>query len=131
MLARLRIFSKPLALLLALAAVALFLGVRAYSHSGERQRFLQDFGGAYIGHIDSLREKEFSRLAKTGSVYLDYAGAGLYAESDVRAAADDLATHVYGNPHSQSASGVCSEDRLEEMRIATTEYFAADKYSGS
>ena len=34
--------------------------------------------------LDELREREYARLARTGQVYLDYTGGGLYADLQVR-----------------------------------------------
>eukprot|EP00276_Gloeochaete_wittrockiana_P003948 CAMPEP_0184651328 /NCGR_PEP_ID=MMETSP0308-20130426/8915_1 /TAXON_ID=38269 /ORGANISM="Gloeochaete witrockiana, Strain SAG 46.84" /LENGTH=539 /DNA_ID=CAMNT_0027085457 /DNA_START=215 /DNA_END=1834 /DNA_ORIENTATION=+ len=87
------------------------------------QRFSPNYAYGNPSSLYSLRHSDFYRLKKTGSVYLDFGGAGLYAESDLKQAMQDLSKNVYGNPHSQSSSGRCSEDRLEWMRIRTTEFF--------
>src|SRR5262245_35799629 len=48
-----------------------------------------------------LRRTEFTRLDDTGVAYLDYGGAALYGESQIRAHAALLARGVFGNPHSE------------------------------
>ena len=41
-----------------------------------------------LAQVEALRASEYGRLDAQGHVYLDYAGAGLYAESQVRSHAD-------------------------------------------
>jgi len=41
---------------------------------------------------------------------LDHAGATLYAESQIKAVAEDLCENVYGNPHSLSTTSRYSTD---------------------
>jgi selenocysteine lyase/cysteine desulfurase len=56
-----------------------------------------------------LREREFARLDASGIAYLDYAGAALYAESQLEAHRAQLADAVFGNPHSaHRASAACT-----------------------
>jgi hypothetical protein len=52
--------------------------------------------------IDALRATEYSRLDRTGQVYLDYTGGSLYADSQMHAHIDLLAANVFGNPHSNN-----------------------------
>ena len=50
--------------------------------------------------IEELRRTEFARLDAGNHVYLDYTGAGLYAESQIDEHMMLLREHVFGNPHS-------------------------------
>jgi len=52
--------------------------------------------------LGELRNREFSRLERTGETYVDYMGGSLYPESLVKAQVDFLATSVLGNTHSIS-----------------------------
>ena len=68
-------------------------------------RFL-DLYPAYAGTrlLDELRASEYGRVDSQGHAYLDYTGAALYADSQIREHADLLAKHVFGNPHSANPS---------------------------
>ena len=41
-------------------------------------------------------------------MYLDYAAAGLYTNTQIDAHAEDLKEQLYGNPHSLSTLASCS-----------------------
>jgi selenocysteine lyase/cysteine desulfurase len=58
--------------------------------------------------LDELRATEYARLDRTGHVYLDYTGGGLYAESQVRAHLDLLLRGVFGNPHSTNPTSLAT-----------------------
>jgi len=73
-----------------------------------------------------LRRREFSRLDGLGHVYLDYTGAGLYAESQVRDHAEYLCHTVLGNPHSRNPTSQAATQKVEEARLKVLEYFHAD-----
>lgn len=75
-----------------------------------------------------LRSKEFSRLDRLGHVYLDYTGAGLYAESQIRDYTKQLLDHVMGNPHSLNPSSLESTKIVEEARERIRQFFDADEY---
>ena len=62
-----------------------------------------------------LRRRDFSRLDAQGHVYLDYTGAGLYAESQVRAHADYLCHSVLGNPHSRNPTSQAAKDSASKF----------------
>jgi molybdenum cofactor sulfurtransferase len=74
----------------------------------------------------SLRSSDFSRLDRGGHVYLDYTGAGLYAEGQVRAHADYLCDSVLGNPHSRNPSSLAATSTVEAARLRVLEFFNAD-----
>ena len=44
--------------------------------------------------LDELRDRDYARLDRSGQVYLDYTGGGLYAESQMRLHQQLLAEHV-------------------------------------
>lgn len=71
--------------------------------------FINQFG-KYYGYnntIDSIREEDMKRLH--GAVYLDYTGAGVYRESQVRECNNLLLSGLYGNAHSRSPSSMNTE----------------------
>lgn len=74
----------------------------------------------------ALRRTEFSRLDELGQVYLDYTGAGLYAESQVRSHAEYLCRSVLGNPHSRNPTSQASTQQVEAARAKVLEFFNAD-----
>jgi selenocysteine lyase/cysteine desulfurase len=80
--------------------------------------------------IDELRRTDYARLDTGHHAYLDYTGAGLYAESQVRAHLDLLAHEVLGNPHSASLASSASTTLVEGARRAVLDYFhASDDYT--
>ena len=71
------------------------------------ERALAAFRHAYPAYeatssLDDLRAREYSRLDEQDQVYLDYTGAGLYADSQLRQHMALLRSGVFGNPHSSS-----------------------------
>ena len=79
--------------------------------------------------IADVREREFTRLNRSGVAYLDYTGAALYPESIVVRHAEKLLRQVYGNPHSDSEPSRASTEQLEEIRARVRAFFhAPDEY---
>src|SRR5262245_13074726 len=76
--------------------------------------------------FSQLRQSEFSRLDASGQVYLDYTGAGLYAESQIRAHTDLLLKDTFGNPHSSNPTSLTSTHFVEETRKRVLNFFDAD-----
>lgn len=76
--------------------------------------------------FEELRRREFARLDAQGHVYLDYTGAGLYAESQVRAHAELLAQGVFGNPHSRNPTSLAATELCESARARVLRFFNAD-----
>jgi selenocysteine lyase/cysteine desulfurase len=74
----------------------------------------------------ALRSREFARLDRTRTAYLDYAGAALYPESLVRHEARRLSSTVFGNPHSESGPSLASTAAMERARQLTLEFVNAD-----
>ena len=73
--------------------------------------------------LDALRAADYGRLDASGSVYLDFTGAGLHAASHVREHADFLAGSVLGNPHSASPSSSAATAAVERARAHVLDYF--------
>jgi selenocysteine lyase/cysteine desulfurase len=75
--------------------------------------------------LEELRRTEFARLDASGRVYLDWTGAGLYADSQLVEHMTLLRGSVIGNPHSGAASEI-----VERARDAVLSFFGAspDEY---
>jgi molybdenum cofactor sulfurtransferase len=81
--------------------------------------------------LDRLRQEDYARLDATNQAYLDYTGAGLYGESQIREHAAVLSTVVLGNPHSLSRASTASTDLVERTRRRVLDWFGAgrDRYT--
>lgn len=92
------------------------------------RRNMPDF--ATTQHLDDLRAREYGRLDIADHVYLDYTGAGLYADAQVRAHMDLLLHNVFGNPHSTSPTSLAATLLVEQARTAVLQFFSAspDEY---
>lgn len=76
-----------------------------------------------------LREREFARLDANGAAYLDYAGAALYAESQIEAHRALLARSVFGNPHSAHRASADSTTAIDAARQRVLRFLdAGDDY---
>ncbi|KAF9649497.1 PLP-dependent transferase [Thelephora ganbajun] len=75
--------------------------------------------------LDSLRKSDFTRLEKSGEVYVDYMGGSLYPESLVRMHSAFLQENVLGNTHSVSNSAQLSADCMQEARESVLAFFRA------
>lgn len=75
--------------------------------------------------LDELRATEFRRLDAAGHVYLDYAGGGLYAESQLTEHLELLRQSVLGNPHSVNPTAAAATELVERARAAILRYFNA------
>jgi molybdenum cofactor sulfurtransferase len=76
--------------------------------------------------LDELRARDYTRLDKNRQVYLDYTGAGLYAESQVHAHHKLLEAHVFGNPHSSNPTSKAATQLVEQTRESILKFFNAD-----
>jgi selenocysteine lyase/cysteine desulfurase len=81
--------------------------------------------------IDELRAREYPQLDRDGQVYLDYTGAGVYAQAQLRAHRDRLAANAYGNPHSENPTSVASTELVDSARQAILAFLnaPADEYA--
>jgi len=73
-----------------------------------------------------IRAHEFSRLDRSGQVYLDYTGSALYGESQLIAHHELLSERLFGNPHSEHAASRASTDVLEAARDEVLRFFDVD-----
>jgi molybdenum cofactor sulfurtransferase len=80
--------------------------------------------------IDDLRVSEYRRFDEQGHTYLDYTGAGVYAESQLRAHTDLLSQSIFGNPHSGNPASLSMTALVEQTRATVLQYFRAsgDEY---
>ncbi|WP_406076671.1 aminotransferase class V-fold PLP-dependent enzyme [Micromonospora sp. NBC_00858] len=83
-------------------------------------------GYADTAPIDELRATEYRHLDRHGQVYLDYAGAGVAAQAQVRAHHDRLLTGLYSNPHSENPTSEAAGSLVESARRAVLDFFRAD-----
>ncbi len=80
--------------------------------------------------LDELRRSDFTRLDAGGHVYLDYTGAGLYADSQLSEHLELLRANVFGNPHSVNPTSSAMTALVERAREAALRFFGAspDEY---
>jgi molybdenum cofactor sulfurtransferase len=78
------------------------------------------------GIIDRLRSTQYARLDAGEHVYLDYTGAGLYAESQLRAHQELLRENVFGNPHSSNPTSLAATRFVDHARAYVLQFFNAD-----
>jgi selenocysteine lyase/cysteine desulfurase len=86
---------------------------------------------AATSRLDELRATEYSYLDSNGHTYLDYTGAGLAADAQLRAHVERLRSDCFGNPHSDSPASTASTRLVEQARSAVLGYFnaPADEYA--
>jgi molybdenum cofactor sulfurtransferase len=77
-------------------------------------------------HIDKLRAEDYRRLDQDEHIYLDYTGAGIYAESQVKKHQQILLKNTFGNPHSSNPTSRAATQYVESARAYVLEYFKAD-----
>jgi selenocysteine lyase/cysteine desulfurase len=75
--------------------------------------------------LDELRATDFGRLDRTGHVYLDYTGGGLFASSQLADHMELLESSVLGNPHSINPTSAASSELVERARGYVLDFFAA------
>src|SRR6266536_3007798 len=75
--------------------------------------------------LDELRRGDFTRLDAGGHVYLDYTGAGLYADSQLSEHLELLRANVFGNPHSVNPTSTALTELVERAREAVLRFFGA------
>ena len=88
------------------------------------------FLSAYPGYrstalLDRLRATEYPYLDAGGHVYLDYTGAGLPAQAQLRAHAERMRGGCFGNPHSENPASAASTELIERARLAVLAHFNA------
>ncbi|WP_306215737.1 aminotransferase class V-fold PLP-dependent enzyme [Actinoplanes sp. RD1] len=88
---------------------------------------MDGYAGYANERLDKLRAAEYAHLDARGEVYLDYTGAGVYADAQVRAHRDRLARRAYGNPHSENPASAASTELVESARRAVLRFLHADE----
>ena len=88
------------------------------------------FLSAYPGYrstvlLDRLRASEYGYLDAGGHVYLDYTGAGLPAQAQLRAHVERASGRCFGNPHSENPTSTASSELIEQARLAVLAHFSA------
>jgi selenocysteine lyase/cysteine desulfurase len=91
---------------------------------------MADFLAAYpdyatTSRLDDLRAAEYAYLDSGGHTYLDYTGAGLAADAQLRAHVARLRSGCFGNPHSENPASAASTVLIEQAREAVLRYFNA------
>ncbi|MCL5995029.1 MAG: aminotransferase class V-fold PLP-dependent enzyme [Chloroflexi bacterium] len=99
-----------------------------YQVEGEFRRRYPPY--AHTHPLDELRATEYARLDRSGHIYLDYTGGGLYADAQVRAHTDMLLGSVFGNPHSTNPTSMAMTRLVDQTRAAILSFFnaSADEY---
>jgi molybdenum cofactor sulfurtransferase len=80
-----------------------------------------------VAPFERLRREEFGRLDRTGTTYLDYTGAGLYADSQLEEHRALLRSGVFGNPHSVNPTSAAATELVEQARAAVLRFFGASE----
>jgi selenocysteine lyase/cysteine desulfurase len=75
--------------------------------------------------LEDLRATEYGYLDTDGHLYLDYTGAGLPADAQLRAHADRMRGACFGNPHTESPTSRASTELVEQTRAAVLAFFNA------
>jgi molybdenum cofactor sulfurtransferase len=80
--------------------------------------------------FEELRRREYARLDASEHVYLDYTGAGLYADSQLAQHLRLLRQNVFGNPHSLNPTSAAMTELVEQARTSVLDFFSAspDEY---
>ncbi|KAH0793456.1 molybdenum cofactor sulfurase [Histomonas meleagridis] len=71
-----------------------------------------DYG--YDGKLNQIRDKDMKHL--NGSIYLDYAGSGLYRTSQIEGVFNTYKHNLFANPHSLSPASALTTELVEETR---------------
>jgi len=75
--------------------------------------------------IDTLRAEQYTILDRSNTIYLDYTGGGLYAESQLAAHHNLLRRNVFGNPHSYNPTSLHATTLVESAREFVLDFFNA------
>ena len=76
--------------------------------------------------FEQLRRVEFARLDRQRHAYLDYTGAALYADSQVRAHTACLRSQIFGNPHADHGASRLSTETIDRARARVLSFLDAD-----
>ena len=76
--------------------------------------------------LETLRTTDYPNLDKQQHIYLDFTGAGLYAQSQINKHHELLENNVFGNPHSSNPTSLAMTNFVESSRVAILKFFNAD-----
>ena len=93
--------------------------------SGRRRSLARTHATPTPRSSTSSARSDFARLDAGGHVYLDYTGAGLYADSQLSEHLELLRASVFGNPHSLNPTSAAMTELVERARAAVLEFFRA------
>lgn len=93
----------------------------------EKRIFLTDYQ-EYVetSPLDVIRKNDYPNLDQQKHVYLDFTGAGLYAQSQVKKHHQLLQENVFGNPHSSNPTSLAMTRLVEKARETVLDFFNAD-----
>ncbi|MBE0684386.1 MAG: aminotransferase class V-fold PLP-dependent enzyme [Anaerolineaceae bacterium] len=93
----------------------------------EKQKFLTDYPNFQkTSVLDKIRKDDYPNLDQQGHTYLDFTGAGLYAQSQVMKHHQMLQENVFGNPHSSNPTSLTMTRLVEKTRETVLGFFNAD-----
>lgn len=75
--------------------------------------------------MDELRATDYGYLDAGGHTYLDYGGAGLPSDTQLRAHSIRMRGNCFGNPHSDNPTSARSTRLVEQTRARILAYFNA------
>lgn len=104
--------------------------VGALEHARQDSATPTPCSDAEIVPVDTLRRQEFPALYHPrenpqGAIYLDHAGATLYAQSQIARCHSHLQESIFGNPHSKGPVASATADLVEEARSSVLAHFHA------
>jgi selenocysteine lyase/cysteine desulfurase len=85
--------------------------------------FLAQFPEYESAELDELRATGYARLDRGRQVYLDYTGASLHTDAQIREHLALLERDVLGNPHSASPASTRTTTLVERTRRAVLAWF--------
>ena len=93
----------------------------------EKQKFLTEYPDFQKSSVlENMRKVDYPNLDQHGHIYLDFTGAGLYAQSQVQKHQDLLKNNVFGNPHSSNPTSLAATRLIERTRETILTFFNAD-----
>jgi len=92
--------------------------------------FLSKYGDlyGYDGYLDEIYDMEVGERMHADNTqhhYLDYTGASIYTNSQIKAVFKDLERHLYGNPHSANPSSSLTGEEVDMARDMVLDFFNA------
>ncbi len=92
----------------------------------EKQKFLTEYPNFQKTSVmDEIRKDDYPNLDLHGHIYLDYTGAGLYAQSQLQKHHDLMSSNVFGNPHSSNPTSLAMTRLVEKTRETVLGFFNA------